>query len=123
LEELVFKSLSNDKNWLTTSFVLFLLLCLYGVQAQTTQTKLEQISLDNTSQFSITSKYVEGETYVIQIGLPIGYSSFQKSYPVLHVLDGDVFFGMAKEVTTWLMFNQEIMEIIVIGKVSDLYHF
>ena len=76
----------------------FLLLCTNGIQAQTTQTKLNQVCLDNTEQFSITSKYVEGETYIIQVGLPIGYSSSQKSYPVLYVSDGDYVFGMAKEI-------------------------
>jgi predicted alpha/beta superfamily hydrolase len=97
---------------LTTIIAVILLLYTTGNLAQTT---LNQISLENTEKFSIASKYVEGETYVIQVGLPIGYSSSQKSYPVLYVLDGDVFFGMAKEIAMWLMFNEEIKDIIVIG--------
>jgi predicted alpha/beta superfamily hydrolase len=98
-----------------TIIALFLLLCTYGIQAQITQIQNQKNCLDNTEQFSLTSKYVEGETYVIQVSLPIGYSSSQQFYPVLYVLDGDVFFGMAKEIAMWLMFNEEIKDIIVIG--------
>lgn len=100
---------------LSTMIFAVLSLCSNIIQAQTTNAKLDQVCLENTEQFSITSKYVEGETYVILVGLPTGYSSSQKSYPVLYVLDGDVFFGMAKEIATWLMFNEEIKDIIVIG--------
>jgi predicted alpha/beta superfamily hydrolase len=100
---------------LTISIAVFLLFCLNGLQAQTTQTKLNKVCLDNTEQFSITSKYVEGETYVIQIGLPIGYVPSQKSYPVLYVLDGDKSFGMTKEIADWLMWSKEIKDIIIVG--------
>ncbi len=71
------------------AIAIFLIVCTNGIQAQTTQTKLNPVCLSNTEQFLITSKYVEGETYVIQVGLPIGYSPEKKSYPVLYVLDGD----------------------------------
>jgi hypothetical protein len=92
-----------------------MLLCTNGLQAQTTQSQLKQVCLDNTEQFSITSKYVEGEDYIIQVALPIGYSDTQKSYPVLYVLDGDKSFGMTKEISDWLMWSKEIMDIIVVG--------
>ena len=60
---------------LPTFIVIFLLICSNWIHGQTKQTKLNQVSLENTEQFSITSKYVAGEKYIIQIGLPIGYSS------------------------------------------------
>ena len=44
-----------------TAIAVFLLFCLNGVQAQTTQTQPKQICLENAEQFSITSKYVAGE--------------------------------------------------------------
>jgi len=77
------------KFYLPFAIAIFLIVCTNGIQAQTTQTKLNPVCLSNTEQFLITSKYVEGETYVIQVGLPIGYSPEKKSYPVLYVLDGD----------------------------------
>ena len=56
---------------LTTLNVAFLLLCTNGIQAQTTQKQPNKVCLDNTEQFSITSKYVAGENYIIQVGLPV----------------------------------------------------
>ena len=92
----------------------FLLLCTNGIQAQTTE-KLNPVYLDNTEQFTITSKYVAGENYIIQVGLPSGYSSANKSYPVLYVLDGDKSFGMTKEIADWQMWSKEIKDIIIVG--------
>jgi len=107
----------------TALFVAFLLLSSYGLQAQTTQAQHKPVCLDNTEQFSIASKYVAGETYVIQVGLPIGYAPSKKSYPVLDVLDGDKSFGMTKETADWLMWSKEIKDIIVVaisyGKGTD----
>jgi predicted alpha/beta superfamily hydrolase len=94
-------------------FTLILAIVFAGlIDAQNVKDK---VCLDNTEQFSITSKYVEGENYIIQIGLPSGYSSSIKSYPVLYVWDGDKSFGMTKEIADWLMWSKEIKDIIVIG--------
>ena len=54
--------------FLTTVTVVFLLCFTIGIQAQTNQTKLNPVNLDNTQQFSIASKYVSGEKYIIQVG-------------------------------------------------------
>jgi predicted alpha/beta superfamily hydrolase len=100
---------------LTTMIAVFLSLCSNVVQAQTTQTHLSKVCLENTEQFSIASKYVAGEKYIIQVGLPIGYAPSKKYYPVLYVLDGDKSFGMTKEIADWLMWSNEIKDIIVVG--------
>jgi predicted alpha/beta superfamily hydrolase len=94
---------------------ILLLICLEGLQALTAQTQLKQVYLDNTEQFSVESKYVAGENYIIQVGLPIGYYHSEKSYPVLYVLDGDKSFGMIKGITDWLIWSKEIKDIIIIG--------
>jgi len=100
----------------TPVIVVFLLFSANGIQAQTLQPKLNQVCLVNTEQFSIISKFVEGETYVIQVGLPINYSNSQKSYPVLYVLDGDLGFGITKGIADALaILSQEIKDIIIIG--------
>jgi uncharacterized protein len=75
----------------------------------------DKVCLYNTEQFSITSKYVAGENYIIQVGLPVGYAPSKKSYPLLYVLDGDKSFGMTKEIADWQMWSQEIKDIIVVG--------
>lgn len=101
--------------YIVSVFVVFLLLSSYGLHAQATQSQLKPVCLDNTEQFSITSKYVAGENYIVQVGLPIGYAPSKKSYPVLYVLDGDKSFGMTKEIADWLMWSKEIKDIIVVG--------
>ena len=101
--------------YIVSVFVVFLLLSSYGLHAQDTQSQLKPVCLDNTEQFSITSKYVAGENYIVQVGLPIGYAPSKKSYPVLYVLDGDKSFGMTKEIADWLMWSKEIKDIIVVG--------
>ena len=99
----------------TTLIFVLLLFCSTGIHAQTTKTQLKQVCLDNTEQFSITSKYVKDETYIIQVGLPGGYSTSNKSYPVLYVLDGEISFGTAKGISDVLILGQDIKDIIVIG--------
>jgi predicted alpha/beta superfamily hydrolase len=100
---------------LTIMITVFLFFCPNRIQAQTTQTHLSKVCLENTEQFSIASKYVAGEKYIIQVGLPIGYPHSKKSYPVLYVLDGDKSFGMTKEIADWLIWRDEIKDIIVVG--------
>jgi uncharacterized protein len=103
------------------SFNLSIIICAFicmpigDLQAQLTNTQLKEVSLENTEQFSIKSKFVNNENYVIQVGLPNGYARSDKSYPVLYVLDGDKSFGMTKEITDWLTFTNEISNIIVVG--------
>lgn len=108
---------------LKTLIVFTFLFCMNIIQAQTPLTQADQVCLANTQLFSIVSEYVKGESYSIQVGLPIGYYSNQKSHPVLYVLDGDKSFGMTKEITDWLVWNNEIREIIVVaisyGKGTD----
>ena len=93
----------------------FLCIPISELRAQSIETQLKQVSLENTQQFTIKSKYVSNENYVIQVGLPNGYARSDKSYPVLYVLDGDKSFGMTKEITDWLTFTNEIRNIIVVG--------
>jgi uncharacterized protein len=101
--------------YIPSMIIAFLTICVNGLYSQTDQTPTKQVSLDNTEQFSIDSKYVTNENYIIQVGLPAGYSRSGKSYPVLYVLDGDKSFGMTKEITDWLIWSKEIKDIIVVG--------
>jgi hypothetical protein len=96
-------------------FIIFIFICLNGLIAQNAPLQQNQVHLENTEQFPIESKYVKNEKYIIQVGLPIDYKSSNKSYPVLYVLDGDKSFGMAKEITDWLSWDNEIKNIIVVG--------
>lgn len=100
---------------LTTAIAVFCIIISNGIQAQTTKTQLSAFYLGDTEQFSVKSKYVEGETYIIQVGLPFGYSSSKKCYPVLYVTDGETIFGMTKVIADLLAFCKEIKDIIIVG--------
>jgi len=97
------------------ALIIFLILCSCRLKAQDTRAGIKQVSLENTEQFSIRSKYVKGENYVIQVSLPVNYNSYDYSFPVIYVLDGDKSFGMTKEIANWLMWFSEIRDIIVVG--------
>jgi uncharacterized protein len=103
------------RSWLLLFFIAFISVIINRAEAQTAQKQPDRVSLENTEQFTIKSKDVDGENYVIQIGLPAGYSHSDKSYPVLYVLDGDKSFGMVKEITDWLAWTNEIKNIIIVG--------
>jgi uncharacterized protein len=101
--------------YLPLIFFTYLFSCLNGLIAQTATPQQNPVHLENTEQFPIESKYVKNEKYIIQVGLPIGYKNSDKTYPVLYVLDGDKSFGMAKEITDWLSWDNEIKNVIVVG--------
>jgi hypothetical protein len=70
------------KMFCLTTMIAFMLFNSMGVLSA--QIVKDKVCLDNTEQFSITSKYVEGENYLIQVGLPASYSTSKRSYPVLY---------------------------------------
>lgn len=116
IKKLSLSKLINMKScYLYIIVATFLCIPISELLAQSIETQLKQVSLENTQQFTIKSKYVNNENYVIQVGLPNGYARSDKSYPVLYVLDGDKSFGMTKEITDWLTFTSEIRNIIIVG--------
>lgn len=90
------------------SLTFLLLMVFLGINAQNT-------CLKNTEEFSIHSKFVKGENYTIQVGLPVDYANSHRKYPVVIVLDGDKFFGIASGFTDILAWSGEIQKVITIG--------
>lgn len=56
-----------------------------------------------------------GQEFRIPVWLPPSYAESDRSYPVLYILDANVFFGLATDAVTCLILGQEIPEIIVVG--------
>ena len=94
--------------------IVLILICPVNLKAQG-EGEDKKVALENTEKFSIRSESVTGENYLIQVGLPAGYSRSNASYPVLYVLDGEKSFGMTKEIADWLVWSKEIKDIIVVG--------
>lgn len=54
--------------------------------------------------------------YRISIALPVSYSSeTSKTYPVVYLLDSDLFFGAVAEPTRLLHWEEELPELIIVG--------
>jgi predicted alpha/beta superfamily hydrolase len=61
-----------------------------------------------------------GKEYKIQVALPTGYAESKETYPVLYVLDADLYFGTIAETTRNLaagrkIFSIEVPDMIVVG--------
>lgn len=104
-----------QKIFIHSVFVVFLFVGIIRVVAQITPSKVGHICLENTEQFLLASKYVENETYVIQVSLPRNYNSENRSYPVLYITDGEIAFEIIKGTADLLMLAREIKEIILVG--------
>jgi predicted alpha/beta superfamily hydrolase len=68
----------------------------------------------HSEAMSLTSAVV-GQEFSIPVWLPPSYAEWDRTYPVLYVLDANICFGLAADVVTSLLFGKEIPEIIVVG--------
>lgn len=74
-----------------------------------------EVKLDYSKEFWITSKNVKDEQYLIKVFLPRSYIKSDTSiYPVLYLVDADIFFGIAADkLYFWDFFK--VKEIILVG--------
>lgn len=64
----------------------------------------------------LTSTEGAGQEFRVSVALPISYdASADTRYPVLYVLDADLAFGTAVEITRGLALGQELPELIIVG--------
>jgi predicted alpha/beta superfamily hydrolase len=56
-----------------------------------------------------------GREYHLSVALPEGYRTSTQAYPVIYVLDGDVFFGMAAGLTPLSQWFWGVPELIIVG--------
>jgi predicted alpha/beta superfamily hydrolase len=100
---------------LTTIIALFLLLCTNRIHAQDTQTQPKQIvigSIDNI-QSKILNEQREVWVYVPSSASDTNYS--KQRYPVVYVLDGELFFSSVVGMIQTLSSAYVCPEMIVIG--------
>lgn len=68
----------------------------------------------------VSSEYFE-EDFLIAVGLPFAYGvSYQETYPVLYMLDGNIEFGIGAPIAQLLNFNNEAPAVIVVGIGYDI---
>lgn len=77
-------------------------------------TQYPQVTIPNTEVRMFSSSIVNQE-FKIFIALPRNYADSEKSYPVLYVLDANMYFGMVNETVRLLEMAQEVPEMIIVG--------
>jgi len=100
---------------LTAMIALFLLFCTNGIQAQTTQTQPKQVvigSIDNI-QSKILNEQREVWVYVPRSASDTNYS--KQRYPVVYLLDGELFFSSVVGMIQPLSSAYFCPEMIVVG--------
>src|SRR5215212_9178668 len=58
---------------------------------------------------------IRGREYHLSVALPASYKTSAQAYPVIYVLDGDLFFGMAAGLTPLSQWFKEAPEAIIVG--------
>lgn len=74
----------------------------------------QQVTIPNTELHFVSSKIV-GDQFKICIALPKNYADTKKKYPVVYLLDANIFFGLVTDAARLLQFGQEIPEIVIVG--------
>lgn len=105
-------------NRLTNGLYLLILVLIFSEIGYTqniiSTTEINNFSLYNTKAEYITSEIV-ADSFFILISVPDGYSSNEKRFPVLYVLDGDIAYGMGTSISRYLQIGNNIPDLIVVG--------
>jgi len=72
------------------------------------------VGLSNTEQHLISSSII-GDQFSISIALPRNYADTRKNYPIVCILDANIFFGLATETAQLLQFGAEIPDCLIVG--------
>jgi predicted alpha/beta superfamily hydrolase len=83
----------------------------------------QPVPILNTEQHVVSSDIV-GDSFKINVALPNGYAETDSNYPVLYLLDANIFFGLVTETARLLRFGGEIPDglIVGIGYLDDAQH-
>lgn len=76
--------------------------------------KYPRVGLFQTEERKLDARLV-GREYQLAVWLPENYASSQQRYPVIYLLDGDIFFGMAANLTPFLNMLDNVPESIIVG--------
>jgi predicted alpha/beta superfamily hydrolase len=77
-------------------------------------TSFPRASLFNTETRSFFSS-IMGNTYQISTWFPSNYPDDSRKYPVIYLLDGDLFIGLVSGIVSGLIWGQVIPECLVVG--------
>jgi len=76
--------------------------------------KINQVMVKNSESHILYSNSVDDE-FRISVALPSSYDSTQIKYPVLYILDSNIFFGLLVDTVRLLQYGNEIPDLIIVG--------
>lgn len=82
-------------------------------------TPLPRATLFNTEVRSFPSE-IMGITYQISTWFPLNYSKANQKYPVIYLLDGDVFLGLMSGIVGGLVYTHIIPDCLIVGIGHDI---
>ncbi|XMB86045.1 alpha/beta hydrolase-fold protein [Mycoplasmatota bacterium WC44] len=77
-------------------------------------TRYKEITIPNTEHHVIYSNIVKDQ-FKLYVLLPSGYYETTKDYPVVYLLDANVYFSIVAGTVKLLQFGEEIPDVIIIG--------
>jgi len=77
-------------------------------------TQYQPVTISNTELHIIFSEIV-GDQFKICVALPKNYADTMKRYPVVYLLDANIFFGLVTDTVRLLQFGHEIPELVLVG--------
>jgi len=72
------------------------------------------VTIPNTGVRFVSSDIV-GDQFKIWVALPKNYADTTKRYPVVYLLDANIFFGLVTDTARLLQYGEEIPEIVIVG--------
>jgi predicted alpha/beta superfamily hydrolase len=101
------------------AIMLWVATMLAGCQNQEEPDVSSKVYLKNAEQFTFQSYEVGGQDYTVQVCLPLKFDK-SKTYPVVYLLDGDIYLEMVKSISELLSFRMgtfksHIQDVIIVG--------
>ena len=100
----------------TTLF--FFLFFQKNIHAQT----FPEVKVTGSESRTITSSYVKGQEYLLQISLPAGYATNNKKYPVVYLMDSQWDIPLVSALYGQQYYDGFIPEMIIVGITWGGYH-
>jgi predicted alpha/beta superfamily hydrolase len=72
------------------------------------------VTIPNTELHFVSSDIV-GDQFKISVALPKNYADTTERYPVVYLLDANIFFGLVTETARLLQFGKEIPDCVIVG--------
>ena len=106
---------ANGKNYISsfiiTSIAVLFILFSENLLAQS----FPEVKIPGSEVRKITSSYVNGQEYVLQISLPAGYAKSNKKYPVVYLMDSQWDFPLVAALYGQQYYDGFIPDLLIVG--------